>query len=141
MDPLDEATRYWRGRLQAGQPIYRVRVRKLLDLRGAERRGSNMMAGIRSTLESYGLFTEPDFQSVWPDSLVTMKVRRDLQEAQAPESTFLAPEASTLGIEKTGANGTCEMSVDSTGRMIPPLLHLERMCVFLNDRLSGSGSD
>lgn len=53
----------------------RVRVRRLLELKGAERRGSLIMNSIRAILDGKGLTTEPDFQSVWPDSLVVIKLR------------------------------------------------------------------
>lgn len=71
---LHQAAEYWRERLVAGKPINRVRVRRLLESAGAERRGSNIMNGIRKTLDGFDLLTEPDFQSVWPDSQVTIRL-------------------------------------------------------------------
>src|SRR5271157_5892462 len=71
---LDQAARYWSQRLNEGKPIYRVRVRRLLELAGAERRGWAIMRRISETLESNGLKTVPDFQSAWIDALVTIRL-------------------------------------------------------------------
>ena len=75
---LEAAASYWRSSLLAGQSINRVRVRRLLELQGAERRGSAIMASIRATLEKYDLFTDPDFQSVWRETQVSVRLREGL---------------------------------------------------------------
>jgi hypothetical protein len=70
---LEQAAKYWKQRLTEGKPIYRVRVRRLLELAGAERRGWAIMRRITETLEINGLRTVPDFQSVWIDALVSIR--------------------------------------------------------------------
>lgn len=97
---LHQAASYWRARLLEDRPIYRVRVRRLLELSGAERRGANIMSGIRKTLDQFDLITEPDFQSVWPDSLVTITLRNGAFREESHLS--LNEEATPIdGIETT----------------------------------------
>ena len=72
---LEDAAKYWNRKLTLGAPINRVRVRRLLALQGAERRGALIMDRIRSVLEGNGLYTEPDFQSVWSDTLVSIRLQ------------------------------------------------------------------
>jgi hypothetical protein len=85
---LDQAARYWKQRLTEGRPINRVRVRRLLGLAGAERRGWAIMRRITDTLESNGLKTVPDFQSVWIDGLVSIRPTDEsaISEDQLDES-------------------------------------------------------
>jgi predicted transcriptional regulator len=71
---LDNFARYWRYRLFSGKPVYRVRVRRLLELVDAERRGWAITRRIASTLEQYGLRTDPDFQDAWIDGLVAIRL-------------------------------------------------------------------
>jgi hypothetical protein len=40
---LDQAIKYWKQRLTNSKPIYRVRVRRILEMDGAERRGIAIM--------------------------------------------------------------------------------------------------
>jgi hypothetical protein len=72
---LEEAARYWKSRLLDQKPIYRVRVRRLLELAGAERRGWAIMRRIWETLDNYELETEPDFRSAWIDGLVNIRLK------------------------------------------------------------------
>lgn len=72
---LEEATTYWRERLIVGKPIYRVRVRRLLELAGAERRGWAIMDRIQTALDEKGLETDPDFRSAWIDGLVRVRLK------------------------------------------------------------------
>ena len=71
---LDRAIKYWKQRLSDGKPIYRVRVRRILELDGAERRGIAIMRRISEKFESNGLKTIPDFQSAWIDALVNIRL-------------------------------------------------------------------
>ncbi len=57
-----------------GKPIYRVRVRRILAMEGAERRGFVIMRRIGTKFESNGLKTVPDFQSAWIDALVSVEL-------------------------------------------------------------------
>jgi hypothetical protein len=74
---LDQAIDYWKLRLTNGKPIYRVRVRRILELDGAERRGIAIMRRISEKFESNGLKTVPDFQSAWIDALVNIKLANE----------------------------------------------------------------
>ena len=102
---LEDAARYWRERLIEGKPIYRVRVRRLLELAGAERRGLAIMDRIRGTLDEKGLETDPDFQSAWIDGLVRVKLKGHASsspeggsEAEiSPISSSENPESPVLG--------------------------------------------
>ena len=71
---LDQAIRYWKQKLLDGKPINRVRVRRILAMDGAERRGFVIMRRISEKFESNGLKTVPDFQSVWIDALVSVEL-------------------------------------------------------------------
>ena len=79
---LEQASQYWKRRLSDGKPIYRVRVRRLLELAGAERRGWAITQRIKETLESNGLTTEPGFDAAWIDGLVSVRLLRPLQANQ-----------------------------------------------------------
>jgi len=70
---LDGAIKYWKQRLDEGKPVYRVRVRRILELEGAERRGIAITRRISDKFEENGLKTVPDFQSTWIDALVAIK--------------------------------------------------------------------
>jgi CBS domain-containing protein len=72
---LEEAAEYWKHRLLEEKPINRVRVRRLLGMAGAERRGWAIMRRIGETLDNHGLETEPDFRSAWIDGLVSVKLK------------------------------------------------------------------
>ena len=71
------AAAYWEGRLKQGKPIYRVRVRRLLELAGSERRGYVIVQKIRKVLDAHGLVTIPDFELAWIDSLVRVRLTSD----------------------------------------------------------------
>lgn len=71
---LQDAAEYWQSRLKAGKPIYRVRVRRILELAGAERRGYAIVKQIREIFEAFGLVTIPDFEVAWIDSLVRVRL-------------------------------------------------------------------
>src|SRR5438874_908379 len=74
---LDQAIKYWKQRLTDGKPIYRVRVRRILEMDDAERRGIAIMRRISEKFESNGLKTVPDFQSAWIDALVNIKLTNE----------------------------------------------------------------
>ncbi len=69
---LEQAAQYWQARLTSSKPIYRVRVRKLLELAGAERRGLAITQRIATVLDIYGLRTEPDFRTTWIDAQISI---------------------------------------------------------------------
>lgn len=74
---IGQAAAYWEGRLKEGKPIYRVRVRRLLELAGSERRGYVIVQKIRKVLDAHGLVTIPDFELAWIDSLVRVRLASD----------------------------------------------------------------
>jgi predicted transcriptional regulator len=61
--------------LRAGRRIRRLTVRQLLRMFKAERRGMIKVQEIKSTLDSLGLVTDPDFQSAWIDRLVAIRLK------------------------------------------------------------------
>jgi CBS domain-containing protein len=64
-------------RLKEGHRVNRITVRELLRMFRAERRGLNKVHDIRIALDSLGLVTDPDFESVWIDG----KIRINLKDA------------------------------------------------------------
>lgn len=77
---LDAAANYWKGRLLSGKSLYRVRVRRLLEIAGAERRGWVITNRIREVLERHGLETYPDFQTAWMDGFVRIQPKGTVNE-------------------------------------------------------------
>ena len=106
---LDQAIRYWKQKLLDGKPINRVRVRRILAIDGAERRGFAIMRRISEKFESNGLKTVPDFQSAWIDALVSVELvepREDLVgKPEEPDLPSDDPEISTSPEDPTPANG------------------------------------
>ncbi len=76
-------------RLKEGHRVNRITVRELLRMFRAERRGLNKVHDIRTALDSLGLVTDPDFESVWIDG----KIRILLKDASS-----VVPAALTAGI-------------------------------------------
>src|ERR1700728_894762 len=62
-------------RLKDGRRINRITVRDLLRMFKAERRGLNKVHDIRTALESLGLMTVPDFESVWIDGKIRIRLK------------------------------------------------------------------
>jgi predicted transcriptional regulator len=85
---IGQAAAYWEGRLKQGKPIYRVRVRRLLELAGSERRGYVIIQKIRKVLDTHGLVTIPDFELAWIDSLVRIRLASDGDAQDALESNL-----------------------------------------------------
>jgi len=75
-------------RLKDGHRVNRITVRELLRMFRAERRGLNKVHDIRTALDSLGLVTDPDFESVWIDG----KIRILLKDASS-----VVPAALTAG--------------------------------------------
>jgi CBS domain-containing protein len=78
-------------RLKEGHRVNRITVRELLRMFKAERRGLNKVHDIRTALDSLGLVTDPDFESVWIDG----KIRILLKDA----SNVVAAAVPTGGTE------------------------------------------
>jgi hypothetical protein len=62
-------------RLKDGHRVNRITVRDLLRMFKAERRGLNKVHEIRTALDSLGLMTDPDFESVWIDGRVRIRLK------------------------------------------------------------------
>jgi predicted transcriptional regulator len=62
-------------RLRQGYRVNRITVRDLLRMFKAERRGLNKVQDIRAALDSLGLVTEPDFESVWIDGKLRIQLK------------------------------------------------------------------
>jgi CBS domain-containing protein len=79
-------------RLKDGHRVNRITVRELLRMFRAERRGLNKVHDIRTALESLGLATDPDFESVWIDG----KIRIHLKDGIG-----VVPAAMVVGASET----------------------------------------
>jgi predicted transcriptional regulator len=62
-------------RLKEGHRVNRITVRELLRMFKAERRGLNKVHDIRTALDSLGLVTDPDFESVWIDKKIRIRLK------------------------------------------------------------------
>ena len=62
-------------RLKEGRRIHRITVRDLLRMFKAEQRGLNKVHDIRTALDSLSLVTEPDFESVWIDGKIRIRLK------------------------------------------------------------------
>ena len=62
-------------RLKEGHRVNRITVRELLRMFRAERRGLNKVHDIRIALDSLGLVTDPDFESVWIDGKIRINLK------------------------------------------------------------------
>lgn len=82
---IEQAAAYWKSKLEEGKPIYRVRVRRLLELAGSERRGYVIVQKIRKILDSHGLVTHPDFEVTWIDNSVSIRLASDRDMREPPE--------------------------------------------------------
>ena len=57
-------------RINSGHRVNKIRVRDLLRMFGAERRGQNKVQEIRDALVTLNLETCPDFESIWIDGFI-----------------------------------------------------------------------
>src|ERR1035437_4848880 len=57
-------------KIHSGHRVNRIRVRDLLRMFGAERRGQNKVQEIRDALVALNLETRPDFESIWIDGYI-----------------------------------------------------------------------
>lgn len=73
-------------RLKERHRVNRITVRELLRMFKAERRGLNKVHDIRTALDSLGLVTDPDFESVWIDKKIRIRLKdaSNLVAAVAP---------------------------------------------------------
>lgn len=100
---IEQAAAYWESRLKQSKPIYRVRVRRLLELAGSERRGYVIVQKIRKVLDAHGLVTIPDFELAWIDSLVRIRMSSNADQEELIESNLDSAE---------GQNSSSESIID-----------------------------
>src|ERR1700746_138990 len=62
-------------RLQSGQRVKRITVRRLLELFDAERRGAQKVQEIKNVLNGLNLETYPDFEHAWIDSTIRIRLK------------------------------------------------------------------
>lgn len=79
-------------RLKDGHRVNRITVRELLRMFRAERRGLNKVHDIRTALESLGLATDPDFESVWIDGKIRIQLK---------DGIGVVPAAMVVGASET----------------------------------------
>ena len=66
---------YAADRLKEGHRVNRITVRDFLRHFGAERRGATKVDEIRSILGILDLQTEPDFETVWIDEPIWLRLK------------------------------------------------------------------
>lgn len=97
---IGQAAAYWESRLKQDKPIYRVRVRRLLELAGSERRGYVIVQKIRKVLDAHGLVTIPDFELAWIGNLVRIRLASDADAQESLEPNLdRVPEEQGLSDE------------------------------------------
>jgi CBS domain-containing protein len=94
--------------------------RELLKWFGAERRGSRVVAWIRSELLQRGLVTEPDFAEVWVD--VPIRIKR-VQIDQTPDSG----KPPSPGAPSTVATTLPAQSALEPQKMVDPIRRLSQL--------------
>jgi len=82
---VPEKVRYASQRLKDGYRVNRITVRDFLGHVGVERRGGVKVAEIRKILEALGLRTEPDFETVWIEEPIWLRLKDDIRP---PEVAF-----------------------------------------------------
>jgi len=91
-------------RLQNGQRVRRITVRRLLELFDAERRGIQKVQEIRNVLNGLNLVTDPDFEHAYIDSVIKLR----LKEPHLSEDEPSLDDGSDLDNTEvqSGANGS-----------------------------------
>jgi predicted transcriptional regulator len=90
-------------RLKEGHRVNRITVRELLRMFKAERRGLNKVHDIKTALDSLGLVTDPDFESVWIDKKIRIRLKdaSNLVAAVAPAGEAEIVQEDELDEEQT----------------------------------------
>ena len=129
---LDQAVKYWKQRLTDGKPIYRVRVRRILEMDDAERRGIAITRRISEKFESNGLKTVPDFQSAWIDALVNIKLTDERASSEDQPHGNIRPNEDSQDVESLeiardqdgiGLSGGEEESIDKASAPVAEALN------------------
>jgi CBS domain-containing protein len=88
-------------RLKEGRKVNRITVRDFLGHFGAERRGAAKVEAIRKILDSLDLQTEPDFETVWIDEPIRLRLKDGVL-------AMAAEQAPTNGSEDGPLDGDVE---------------------------------
>jgi predicted transcriptional regulator len=82
-EPMDipDKIHFAAKRLEKGHRINRITVRDFLRHFGAERRGPHIVEEIRSVLDSLDLITDPDFETVWIDAPIWLRLKKGVAQA------------------------------------------------------------
>jgi len=103
-------------RLKEGHRVNRITVRDLLRMFKAERRGLNKVHDIRFALDSLGLETDPDFESVWIDGLIRVRLKDETGEL--PEQELTDPDEESEEDEDEGCDNESTAVEVQTGSEI-----------------------
>jgi CBS domain-containing protein len=87
--------------VKKGEQPHRTTVRNLLTWFGAQRRGSFIVWLIRTRLDSLGITTEPDFNSVWIDAEISF-----VPIAARPAELAIPTEEQLVRVEDPGLENT-----------------------------------
>jgi hypothetical protein len=109
------------SRLQNGQRVKRITVRRLLRLFDAERRGIQKVQEIRNALNSLNLETYPDFEQAWIDSTIMIRLKEPTLSKSNTESDFpdlaaengIETQQETSGLQNGGGVDPSEEIVDA----------------------------
>lgn len=92
------------SQLKAGRRVRRITVRSLLAMFNAERRGLHKLEEIRAALDSLGLKTAPDFESIWIDAHIRFRLKGhdDLatQDGESTDGTEPAADDDSVATEE-----------------------------------------
>lgn len=107
------------SRLQNGQRVKRITVRRLLRLFDAERRGVQKVQEIRNALNSLNLETYPDFEHAWIDSTIMIRLKEPTlsnAESDVPDlaaQNGIETQHETNGLQNGGGVDPSEEMVDA----------------------------
>lgn len=88
MMEIPDKIRYAAERLKKGHRVNRITARDFLGHFGAERRGAVKVEAIRSVLDSLDLETQPDFETVWIDEPIWLRLKDGVsREQNVPQPT------------------------------------------------------
>lgn len=115
-------------RLKNGHRVNRIKVRDLLHMFKAERRGQNKVNDIRIALDNLNLETDPDFEIPWIDGWIRIRLKQG--SGSAPYGAVAAQEISSdeqmevddlslcLDDEDDEADSSCSEPGDSAATII-----------------------
>jgi CBS domain-containing protein len=105
---IPDKIRYAAQRLKKGHRVNRITVRDFLGHFGAERRGAVRVEQIRRILDSLDLQTEPDFETVWIDETIWLRLKDGI-----PPTETIGMSTDQSGNDH-GSMGSEEIVLEST---------------------------